>query len=76
MRDYRDKFVAHLDTKDIMNIPELKVSINSTTYLYDYLLAHEEEDDCLSDGPRGASGFYARFFDQGTAVCEIRDVHL
>lgn len=70
MRTYRDKFVAHLDTKDTMNIPKLKVSINSTMYLYDYLLAHEEEDDCLSDGPRSASSFYNRFFDHGTSVYE------
>lgn len=68
MREYRDKFVAHLDKKEVMNIPDLKVSIDSTTYLYDYLLEHEEEDDCLSDGPKSGSSFFDRFFNQGSEV--------
>jgi hypothetical protein len=70
MRAYRDKFVAHLDLKEVMQIPQLQLATSSTAYLYDYLLAHEEEDDCFRDAPVSASSFYTRFLDEGTAVYE------
>jgi SNF2 family DNA or RNA helicase len=70
MRSYRDKFVAHLDSEETMHIPKLKVAIESAAYLYDYLLAHEEEGGCFLDAPRNAMDFYARFSDEGEAVYE------
>lgn len=68
MRIYRDKFVAHLDSEEIMHIPKLEVAVNSAVYLYDYLLSHEEEDGCFRDAPVSASNFYTGFLAQGTAV--------
>src|ERR1035437_6938167 len=49
MREYRDKFVAHLDLEEIMQIPRLDVTKNSVSYLYDYLLDYEDEDDYFID---------------------------
>lgn len=39
MRDYRDKFVAHLDDLDIMNIPDMGIAEKSANYLYDTIRA-------------------------------------
>ena len=70
MRTYRDKFVAHLDSEETMHIPQLQGAIDSSAYLYDHLLAHEEVDGCFHDAPRNATDFYARFRDEGEALYE------
>ena len=68
MRTYRDKFVAHLDSEAVMQIPQLDIVVDSTSYLYDYLLANEEEDRCFSDAPSSAADFFSRFLREGEAV--------
>ena len=70
MRSYRDKFVAHLDSEETMHIPQLQTAIDSSAYLYDYLLTYEEEDDCFHDALKNAVDFYARFRAEGEAVYE------
>ena len=65
---YRDKFVAHLDTVEIMNIPKLNVAKMSASFLYDYLLTNEEEDNCFHDAPSKAIRFYNQFHLQGKRV--------
>ena len=61
MRAYRDKFVAHLDNEDVMQVPKLGPARKSVSFLYEYLLAHEEIDDCFHDAPTKASKFYEYF---------------
>lgn len=68
MKMYRDKFVAHLDSEEVMNIPKLKVARNSVSFLYSYLLANEEEANCFHDAPPKASCFYRQFYSQGRKV--------
>jgi len=68
IRSYRDKFIAHLDSEDTMYIPPLQIAVESTVYLYDYLLENEETGDCFADAPKGGLGFYEKFFHEGTAV--------
>lgn len=58
MRAYRDKFIAHLDNEDVMHIPRLRVARKSISFLYDYLLDHEEADDCFFDAPSDAYSHY------------------
>ncbi|VAX25308.1 hypothetical protein MNBD_NITROSPINAE02-659 [hydrothermal vent metagenome] len=41
VKTYRDKFVAHLDNKSVMQIPNIEYEIKSVSYLYDYLSRHE-----------------------------------
>ena len=38
-RVYRDKFVAHLDTEEVAQIPQLNIALQSTFFLYTRLLA-------------------------------------
>jgi len=70
LKDYRDKFIAHLDSKDIMNIPKLRTAKDSVSFLYDYLLKNEEQDDCFHDAPENASRYYIKCYSTG------RDVYL
>ncbi len=68
MKTYRDKFVAHLDSEEVMNIPKLRIARKSVSFLYGYLLANEEEDNCFHDAPPKASHFYRLFYSQGRKV--------
>jgi hypothetical protein len=70
IRSYRDKFVAHLDSEDAMYIPPLQIALESTVYLFDYLLKNEETGGCFADAPKGGLDFYEKFFREGTAVYE------
>jgi hypothetical protein len=68
MRAYRDKFIAHLDEENQMNIPNLSAAIKSSQYLYRWLL--EEEDDCHAypDAPPSAVAFFKSFLAEAKAV--------
>lgn len=70
MRTYRDKFIAHLDSEEVMHIPLLQTAVNSTVYLYDYLLENEETGGCFADAHKGGLNFYENFLDEGTVVYE------
>jgi len=59
VRDYRDKFVAHLDSAEIMRPPVLDVMKGSTAYLYDYLLSHEDKGDYFTEWRSSALFFEA-----------------
>lgn len=65
MRTYRDKFVAHLDTEEVMYLPKLRTARKSVASLYEYLLTHEEVDGCFHDAPQRASPFYEDFLRLG-----------
>lgn len=68
MKTYRDKFVAHLDANDTMNIPKLGVAKNSAKFLYEGLLAQAGNSDIFLDAPRSASRFYQEFLAQGKEI--------
>ncbi|MHB1331050.1 MAG: hypothetical protein ACYCY1_00515 [Sulfuriferula sp.] len=65
MRTYRDKFVAHLDLEETMYPPKLRTARKSVSFLYEYLLAHEEVDGCFHNAPQRASRFYEYFYCLG-----------
>jgi hypothetical protein len=65
VRTYRDKFVAHLDSEEVMYPPKLDVIKMSVTYLYGYLLKNEDEEDFFPDAPTNATVFYKRFLVEG-----------
>lgn len=68
MREYRDKFVAHLDSDLVMDIPKLSFAQKSASYLYDYLLANEDEGDFFHGLPDRASSYYAQSLKEGKLV--------
>jgi hypothetical protein len=44
------------------------VARKSVSYLYDYLLAHENEGNFFAAAPRKAARFYTVFANEGKAV--------
>jgi len=67
-RKYRDKFVAHLDSDRTMHIPHLGLAQKSTLYLYDYLLANEDDGEYFYGFPRNASKLYQHYLEMGESV--------
>lgn len=58
MRTYRDKFVAHLDSELVMNIPKLDLAKKSVLHLYKYILAMENEDNLFHGLPTNGAGYF------------------
>lgn len=65
VRAYRDKFVAHLDDRLVMSIPQLDIAKDSTEFLYQSLLAQEAKKDTLLDAPPLLSDFYDCMLAEG-----------
>lgn len=65
VREYRDKFVAHLDELNQMQIPNLQPALDSVRYLYQYLLEHEDDVDAFHDAPRNANARYQEYLHEG-----------
>lgn len=59
VKHYRDKFVAHLDNENRMDIPNLEWIKKSTLYLYDYLFNHEGADAFIQNPPNLRNEFTA-----------------
>ena len=68
VRTYRDKFVAHLDEEERMNIPNLAPVIKSAQFLYQRL--REVEDDCnaFPDAPPYAIAYFRENMAEARAV--------
>lgn len=68
MRAYRDKFVAHLDLDEIMQIPRLRPARQCVAYLHDYVLAHEDDGGFFPEGSSRAARFYQLYVNEGRGV--------
>jgi hypothetical protein len=68
MRTYRDKFIAHLDDENTMNIPNLLPAHRSAVYLYHWLLKNENDCDAFFDAPSNATTFFKTLLTQGKAI--------
>lgn len=66
MRTYRDKFIAHLDEENQMNIPNMSPAIKSAQFLY--LWMREKEDDCGAfwDAPDDPVIYFREFMSQAS----------
>ena len=65
VRAYRDKFVAHLDERNEMDIPRLEPALVSIYYLYAYLLENEDDCDAFNDAPSDAKAQYQEHLAEG-----------
>jgi hypothetical protein len=55
MREYRDKFIAHLDSEPVMNIPKLYLARASVEFYHAYVVANEAQPDDLRGWPDTAA---------------------
>lgn len=65
---YRDKFVAHLDDLERMNIPVLTIAKDSAMFLYRHLREIEDDLNAFHDAPAGIAEFYDRFVVEAHGV--------
>lgn len=70
MRLLRDKFIAHLDDELEMTLPVMDLAKASTIYLYDYLLANENEGGVFHDAPPSAEDWFEKLSAEAKAVYE------
>jgi hypothetical protein len=56
MKTYRDKFIAHLDNRNIMHIPEMNFAQYSINYIYDTIIC-EQDEDVLRGLPRNLNEY-------------------
>lgn len=67
-RTYRDKFIAHLDDRNTMDIPNMKIAKRCAKYLYQWLLAQEDKTDTFIDAPKSSEKLYQNFLKEGMKV--------
>ena len=70
VKAYRDRFVAHLDDDEKMQIPSLALIRTSASYLYDYILAHEDDGGIFIDAPSCSMDHYAKHLQEGKVAYE------
>jgi hypothetical protein len=63
MKNYRNKFVAHLDSEREMQIPRLTIAIDSTIFLY--TLIRTEFKGFLPDAPQNLRHLYDERIEYG-----------
>ncbi|MCE4556288.1 hypothetical protein [Pelomonas cellulosilytica] len=68
VRAYRDKFVAHLDELNQMQIPDLQPALESIRYLYQHLVDVEDDVDAFVDLPPNANRYYQTHLTEGKAA--------
>lgn len=62
VREYRDKFVAHLDDQRVMNVPAMQPLLDSAIFLYDTLCTNEATVVHLTGLQPDAKEFYDKRF--------------
>ena len=72
VRTYRDKFVAHLDDDPKAKYPKLDIAIESTKFLYKYLLANEDGGNYFENLPRNLQSAYQVAFAQASKAFGVR----
>ena len=71
MREYRDKFVAHLDSERVMNIPNLDTAKASVALYHDHIASQEASPGDLTGLPESAarlSEYYQHCADEAERV--------
>ena len=60
MRQYRDKFLAHLDSDEVMNIPALDIPKKTVWFYHAYVVQHEAQPGDLAELPVELDAGYAQ----------------
>ncbi len=68
MRTYRDKFIAHLDEEDRMNIPNMAPATKSAQFLYRWLIEKEDNCNAFWDAPLNPVTYFRAFMSQARST--------
>jgi hypothetical protein len=68
MRQYRDKFLAHLDSDEVMNIPALDIAKRAVWFYHAYVVQHEAQPGDLAGLPVKLDAGYSQCEDEARTV--------
>jgi len=71
MRQYRDHFVAHLDSERIMNVPSFDIPKRAVWFYYAYIVAHEEAN--TAGFPHDLDEGYKQTEDQAKRIYQAQN---
>jgi hypothetical protein len=77
VRRYRNKFVAHLDSDRVMNLPRLDIATNAVAIYYERMVTGEVPKKTAASFPDDMDRFYRACRDEAAALYlfnESRDV--
>jgi len=57
---YRNKFLAHLDSNEVMHIPTLDITLKSVFFYYSYLYQHKNTDSVFDGLPNNLEEYYKK----------------
>jgi hypothetical protein len=68
MRTYRDKFIAHLDEENRMNIPNMVPATKSAQFLYRWLIENEDDCNAFWDTPKNPVAYFRGFMSEARLI--------
>jgi hypothetical protein len=68
MRQYRDKFLAHLDAERVMNVPALDVAKGTVWFYHEHVVNHERQPGDLAGLPTELDSGYSHCEAEAKAV--------
>lgn len=68
MRDYRDKFVAHLDDLPVMNIPCFDCALKAVIFYHRHVVEREANENDLTFLPRNLADYYCLSYKEASAI--------
>lgn len=68
IRRYRDKFLAHLDSDYVMNIPALDIPKKAVWFYYDHLLKNEAAAGVMAGFPKDIERAYQETEQEAAAI--------
>lgn len=72
MLEYRDQFIAHLDTRPSIDLPHTRFVLRGTVRLYQELMADPANADCLDDWPSSGAAYYRGLYRQAQQEFQLR----
>jgi hypothetical protein len=70
MRQYRDKFLAHLDSDEVMNIPALDIAKKAVWFYHAFIVQREAQPGDLVGLPTDLDAGYAQCEDEARLIYE------
>jgi hypothetical protein len=67
LRDYRDTFIAHLDSEETMNIPEMDLPFEMIRYYFNVVFGYENALNIFRGIPKNLSDYYIDHYDEAVS---------
>ncbi len=71
MREYRDKFLSHLDDQLVMNIPRLDLAMAGVKFYYEYLVHQEASANDLTGLPTDLTAYFEQCTKEAVSFLDL-----